>query len=542
MGKSSKGRKTEKLSGAEKLKLFWASILTQKSRDLRDSLTLTGIEAQTRNAEGFTSIQLAALLNKPKSLEILLDWYKRRRILRPKGWINLRTNEGKNALMLACERGNFDICELLIFGDYPTLNVNHKDMNGLTCFDHAKRCERKGFYKKFMDLFKEEESEEETNLILNEKEEEEYKNLTTTQRNKIKKKKLKLLESGGKVTASSGSGDGEKEKETVNYDLNKLPKSKDIKWIEIKRIIESIEKLREIKEISIFRGGKDENINECDDLEPPIDPTLFLLIGINRLEMRLTNFTSFQLNTLSKMISLSVLILRNNNLNNLPNDIDKLKLLKILDLGFNQLQTLPETLNNLENLEILNLENNQLNSEIINKCLKNLKNIITLNISNNELESDLNNKFYKNKIKLINLYLSNNKINKININIIYCIQLNSYILDNNLINKIPNQICQLKKIKLFSIENNKIKNNKILKLLKEKGKLKELWKYFKKQGGLEPIEMDEEDSESESNDGGIDDDDEDEEEDGVDGEEDNGDESDTSWDSSCSFDITMEEL
>ncbi len=69
-------------------------------------------------------------------------------------------------------------------------------------------------------------------------------------------------------------------------------------------------------------------------------------------------------------------------------------------------------------------------------------------------------------------------------------------------------------------------------MLKQEGKLKELWKYFKKNGGanikVEPMAYTEEVDKDKSS---------------IEDEDQGGSESsDSEWDSSCSFDIAYEEL
>lgn len=543
MGKSKKG---DKLSAGEKRALFWAAVISQKAKDLRASLTNTGIEAQTRDEEGYTSIQLACVNNKPSSLDMLLDWYKRRRVLRQKGWVNLRDDDGRTALMLACERGYEKCIETLIDSEVGC-DVDAKDFRGFTARDYAAKSKKKNMLKFYDELLNPPSSSEEEVLDGEGIVDTALSEMTSTQRSKLKKKRLQQLERGRGGQTNLTSSNKKKEKVVVDMKLMPTPR-----WIEVQKVIESIENLRELKELSVMREEE-----ESGKHQEVIDPALWYMTGINRLEIRmgkdvLTKLPSDRIHWLS---SLHTLILNHNSLTEIPEEIGQLEELKSLELSYNKLKTLPKCIGALPNLELLNLECNELdNLQFIHSVGLEpgaVSKLTTLNVSTNQIKVlDID---FERKPRLRVISATNNQIEEISNRIVFLEQLNELVLEKNMIRAVPTEICQLKKVKVLKMNDNPIKDQKVVKMLKQTGKLKELWKYFKKNGG-EAVQVERVDYESLSQ--AI-------AEGEVEGEEvttdipggeltgdnttqaveEDGDEEDSSdWDSDCSFDITYEEL
>eukprot|EP00924_Labyrinthula_sp_SR-Ha-C_P007011 snap_masked-scaffold_8-processed-gene-6.47-mRNA-1 protein AED:1.00 eAED:1.00 QI:0/-1/0/0/-1/1/1/0/513 len=464
-----------KLSATEKREFFWKSLVSQKKRDIIDILTLTGFEAQTRNAANQTCFMYCVDKNKPESLEVLLDFYERRRILRPRGWINLRDSSGKTALMQACERGLKNCIEVLVLCEKVDLDL--KDFNGQTARDFClhfdakfadtkKNRNKEKMIQFFDNLVNPPESESEDDGEL---EGENIEGLTSTQKSKLKKKKLKVLERNfGEKEVSLKK----KEKETV--DVEEIPEPE---MDEVKKVIESIKNLRELKELSIFR---DEEIKL-------LDPALFYLTGINRLEIKILNLDNLLLTKdLQRLKNLQTLILSGNRLTYAPKEVGVLKNLKSLDLSNNLITKLEKSLNfeDLEALENLKLENNQ-----IEKMETRLPgSLMSFNISGNKLKS-LDFVFGSDVFLLKNLYAKGNEIEKISDQVAFLVQLQEVNLEDNSVTELPSVICQLKKVKVLNLAlGNKIKDQKVVKMLKNKGKLKDLWKYLKKNGGDKSVQ------------------------------------------------------
>ena len=180
---------------------------------------------------------------------MLLDWYERRRVLRPKGWINLRDDEGRTALHMAANVGHVGCVESLLRKE---ARADIKDFaNKQTALDMAKARKKKAVVDIFEEWFAEEEEEEldaEGNVAND--------GLTSTQRSKLKKKKLQELE-GSKASKA-------KEKRAEDKDTNELDSEmpKPV-WPEVKKVVESKEMLRGLSEITVSRTHPESSARAC---------------------------------------------------------------------------------------------------------------------------------------------------------------------------------------------------------------------------------------------------------------------------------------
>uniref|UniRef100_A0A7S3LPC5 Uncharacterized protein n=1 Tax=Aplanochytrium stocchinoi TaxID=215587 RepID=A0A7S3LPC5_9STRA len=455
-----KGRQKSKQTSGQKRDAFWESLMTEKQKLVRDGLTNTGIEAQTRNEQGLTSIMVAAANGKAKSLETLLDWYKRRRLLRQRGWINLTDDEGHTALHLAAARGHLGCIETLIDFEAKT---EWKDMNGKTPRDLAVQNKKTEAVKLIDEMLREpsdDDIDEATGEAYND-------GLTSTQRNRLKKKQMQALERRG---MKDDDDDGEKEDEEDEDDGEPGPKPI---WPEVEKVVESIQNLRELKEISIVREEVDDSVADSNG----VDPALWYLRGINRLEMRLAPdvLTSINGPDLKRLRNLSTLILNHNSLSSLPGEIGLLNELRFLELSHNKLSSLPESMSNLSKLELLNLDNNMFEHL---GTLEGMTSLSTLRAANNEIvEIEL---AFEGLVRLATLSISHNKIAEIPSGVGVLQNLLEFEAESNLIEEIPYEFCSLKRVKVFKLADNPIKDPKLVKLLKKNGALKDIWKYIEK--------------------------------------------------------------
>mmetsp|Transcript_40733 Transcript_40733/g.65411 ORF Transcript_40733/g.65411 Transcript_40733/m.65411 type:complete len:502 (-) Transcript_40733:34-1539(-) len=451
-----KAHKKDKMSYAQKKEAFWKAIISQKLRDVRDGLTNTGMEAQTRNEDGLTSIMMAAINNKPKSLDCLLDYYERRRELRRKGWIDIRDDNGRTALMMACAGGNVEMIESLLI---KNAKVHLKDDGGMTARDHAVKRGKQDAIKVIDDWLRESEDEvEEDGQVYTD-------GLTSTQRNKLKKKQLQAQE-------RRGMKDKAEVEEQVESDGEELGPTPTPVWPEIAKIVESIKMLRPIHEISVTRDAD-------EGLAGGIDPALWHLSLINRLQLKLAPgvLQSLQGPSLRHLRKLNTLILNDNALTTLPEELGKLTNLKVLEVARNQLGDLPESFSNLKQLELLDLSYNKLKST---EKLEGISTLATINVCGNELtELDLD---YSNLGRLHDLIASHNQITQLPDEIGELARLENLTLDNNKITGLPVGITQLKKITTLKLEENPIKDSKVVRMLKGDQR-KDLWKYLIKISG-----------------------------------------------------------
>jgi ankyrin repeat protein len=127
--------------GGDKTKQFWDGIKTQKQDAIRWCLNYGGISHATRDDDGYTGLHLAAIQNKPRSMETILDHLRRQVLSRGGGDIRgppgpkKKTCEeieekddenGMTAFMHACAKGSMECVKLL-----------HVGLATLVCASHA---------------------------------------------------------------------------------------------------------------------------------------------------------------------------------------------------------------------------------------------------------------------------------------------------------------------------------------------------------------------------------------------------------------------
>ena len=118
-----------------------------------------------------------------------------------------------------------------------------------------------------------------------------------------------------------------------------------------------------------------------------------------------------------------------NKLTEIPEEIGNLRQLQNLSLNYNRLREIPKEIGNLRQLQTLNLSNNQFTE--IPKEIGNLQQLQTLDLSNNQLTEIP--KEIGNLQQLQELDLSNNELTHIPLYIIHLPILRNLYIDNNLI-------------------------------------------------------------------------------------------------------------
>lgn len=111
--------------------------------------------------------------------------------------------------------------------------------------------------------------------------------------------------------------------------------------------------------------------------------TLFEVEGLKGLVLNNANLTSEALSSLSKLDSLQILELMDNNLTTSP-DFGSYESLKQLSLRSNKIEKLTPAIGNFKNLELLDIAHNNLSE--LPESFGNLKSVIFLDLSENELE------------------------------------------------------------------------------------------------------------------------------------------------------------
>ncbi|KAH9261006.1 hypothetical protein BASA81_000710 [Batrachochytrium salamandrivorans] len=417
-------KRIAKLSGDQKKEMFWASIHTQTLANLRDTLAATGIEAHTRNeATEKTSLMEAAMRGRQKSLDTLLDWYERRRELRSKGWIDLKDEDGRTALMLAAMEGQVECMEsLLKFG----AKVSFKDDQNKTWLELAEERKRQKAVEFIHDHLKPAEVEE---LV----EEEDGSVLTSTQRNKLKKRELQAKEEQAKKDSGMVS----------TPVLTTRDKTIKPKWDEVQRLFDSFDELKPIHDVVV---------NRPDGLE--VDPALFTCHWLRVVKLSMGEMMT--LPNCDGLVELQQLILTGSvKLKTLP--VFQLTKLRVLEAEGCGLETIPKL---SASLEVVNVSNNKLQSvEFLQNCV----NLQSLNLSGNQL-TNLEGLPWESMSRLADVKLGRNRLIEFPKEMGNLVNLVNLEAEENLVNKIPLEFLKLKKLRLLTLNGNPIQDPKLLKI------------------------------------------------------------------------------
>ena len=340
MSRKSRGNASQKKSD------FWKAIRTQKMQTLRYGLTNAGIEAHTCGAEGLTSIMVAAALNKPKSLSAILDFYERRRIMRPKGWIDLRDDGGRTALMMAAANGNADCVRLLLF-HAPSAEkaVALKCDRGLTARDYALQRKKKDCLDVIDDAVAPSDDEDDDaggGAAVP------ADGLTSTERSRLKKKQLAAAEG---ETQQQKLQKARQKRAQASFtdrtdDLQAVVKgAPPALWPEAKEVVASVlDKRAPQHELNVIRPVEGTGAFEdyAEGHAGGVDPCVWHLVHLHRLQLR------FPASPDPRALCV------------LPGGVARLAALQTLILSHNALTALPEAVGALQDLRVLEVQHNKI--------------------------------------------------------------------------------------------------------------------------------------------------------------------------------------
>ena len=425
----------------------------------QNGLRETGIEAHSREEESdWTSFMVCVANNKPKSLELILDWYERKHALRPKGWLELRENENnRTALMMAANLGYTECLESLV---ERGAKLGAKDGHGKTARMLAVEAKKKHTVA-WIDEYLRVPSEDEMDIVGSAT----YDGLTSTQRSRNKKKELE---------ANEKRGEKKVEEEVKKVQKRMQGKKPAAVWKEVTVVEESHEMLRPVHEMSVVRA---EGSREEQGLVEGVDPAMWFLSSLNKLELKLGSRLS-SISNLSYLGNLQILILTDNALTSLPADIGELTELRVLEASNNQLSSLPASLAQLTKLKTVDLSRNCLSD--VSLALSGCSSLTVLNLADNELSGSLSLPL-QTIPNLQELVLSDNELTELPEDIELVNLLASLKIERNQISSLPKGFGTLKKLKTFEWAENPIKDGKVVRMLKQGGKgMKDLSKYLQK--------------------------------------------------------------
>ena len=467
--------------GGDKKAQFYDAIVSQKLQQVRWGVANAGVAPGTRNDEGLTTFMLAADNGKDRSLAELIRWYERRLNQLRECLTQVEDETGRTCMHMACAHptGAKAVQELL--DAWLRVDSRRRDA-GLLAKDNSGKTPialARGKTKELIDEWLAEDDDDdadETADVANDD------GLTSTQRSKLKKKMMVEKERSG-VAATDDDDDLEKEDTTIaalsdGAIPTEMPKAQ---WPEIEAWQASVKNLRPIYEISVAREDEEEDDKKVFDFgghESIIDPALWWCLSINRLQLKLgPRLTSFPPAGLAKLTNLATLIVSGHSLASLPEIVGDLPL-KSMDVSRNKLIALPKDMPH-RTLENLDASDNDICD--IKESLKECTNLVSLAVDANPRLSDLALPFTNLK-RLVKLSASHCAIADLDDNLGALAKLETLTLSDNPLTALPPALANCKKLKDLKVDNTQIKDNKVLGYI-QKGEMKQLAKYFEKQGG-----------------------------------------------------------
>lgn len=172
--------------------------------------------------------------------------------------------------------------------------------------------------------------------------------------------------------------------------------------------------------------------------------------GLTFLDLSNNNLSDLEV--LCHLSQLETLIVKDNNVAEIPKSIDKLTRLKTLKLGFNRLETIPKTIGSLTQLERLILDHNLLKS--LPKTIGELSSLTELSLRYNHL-GQIPEEFAK-LSQLKKLYLGGNELTGFPDAICKLTSLEYLSLRDNKLAKLPAAISDLRSLITLDLSGNKL--------------------------------------------------------------------------------------
>jgi len=445
------------MGDAQKRARFFEDVRNQKLNGIRYVFGRHFVNlSSTTDEEGLTALQIAASLNKSKSLSVLVDHLSRSE----RKALDVSDDDGMTPLMMAAAKGHAECVKILLAGG---ANRSLKSDEGLTALEYATNNKHANCISLLDGSAEKSESESDEP----EDAEAQAKIAARIREMKLAKKAAAATTPGQQQAAAAAESKHVKS----TAPAVSVPTAK---WVEVANA------LKEGKpQLSINRenDAADEytGVADCG-----VDPAIWFC-PLNTLVLRLPPgvLTSLPVGVARLHASLTSLTLAHNSLVVLPEELGALTKLKILLLEENQLTSLPDSIGKLSALEVLNVSGNKLTSL---SQLAPLTNLVSVTADRNMLTAlELP---YSNCTRLSTLSACRNAITEIPAGIGQLQQLTALNLADNQITMLPREMGELREKKLLSLslDNNPIADSRVVKILqKGRAPIKELLMHLRKE-------------------------------------------------------------
>ena len=253
-------------------------------------------------------------------------------------------------------------------------------------------------------------------------------------------------------------------------EMKQTPKNSSSNWPEIRKVAET-------KRYELILVGP-EISKRIEDQGGHLDSNLYKLTHLNLLEVAKTKLAVLP-RQISQIENLTSLLFHSNELTTIPPEIGKLANLKNLDFSNNKLTTLPDELRNLKELMTINFGGNQLETLF---PLDEMSKLAVLDLSRNKFKSLLDTT--TNLTKLENLSCINasfNELVELSENLVDLPSIKTLNFENNQLIQVPANLCQCLKLKELLLKSNKLKDNRLKKLVEsDKVNLKSVIDYLER--------------------------------------------------------------
>jgi hypothetical protein len=194
-----------------------------------------------------------------------------------------------------------------------------------------------------------------------------------------------------------------------------------------------------------------------------LDSNIYKIKHLNLLEVAKTKL-SIMPRQISHLEHLTSLLFHTNELTSIPAEIGKLTMLKNIDFSNNKLTSLPDELKHLKEAFTINFSGNQLSSLF---PLDEMSKLAVLDISRNKFSTNFleaTSDFTKLE-NLSHINASFNELEQLSESLVDLPAIKTLNFENNSLLQVPANLCQCLKLKDLLLKTNKLKDNRLKKLV-----------------------------------------------------------------------------